>query len=117
MANTDDSGDGVFHLARDFGFQLRSLHARIGDVDCHHRKLDIGFVEHWQLGKADDAGQHQGREQNQDRDGIANRPGDEVHGAFTAAAGVAAAGTGSPRATSPGTTSTRSPSLRKAAPL
>ena len=84
LLDAGDRRDGVLDLARDLAFHLRRRDAGIRDGDDDGRELDVGPIEHAELREAQEARDRQRDEENDDGNGIADRPGDEVHEPFTA---------------------------------
>ncbi len=80
--NVLDAGHGcdrVLDLAGDFAFELRGRHARVRDRHDDGGQLDVRPVLHAELREAHQPRDGQRDENDDDRNGIADRPGDEVH--------------------------------------
>src|SRR5690606_37896076 len=113
VLDADDVRDGVLHLAGDLRLHLRGRHARVADVDDDEGEGNVRLVLDGEAREGVEPAQHQHHEGHQDRNGVPDRPGDEVH-CTACALPIAAAPVSSPPALA---TATVSPSFRKPAPL
>ena len=80
MVEPAQRGQGIFDLARHFGFQLRRGRPGLGQAHRDHRHVEVRQVLRGQVLESPDAGQREQHEQQNRGDGIADGPGGEIHG-------------------------------------